>query len=199
MKTDPQSLKSFLLARKAEIAAAHRSGADGFATCGALTSVMDEAIRSACDCLPAGTMDTIAILALGGYGRGELCPHSDIDVMVLCETGNLLEQARAAASTVLHYLWDAGVDVGHSVRTVEESIGLHGATFDSWASMIESRFICGNGPLARDLYARMREKIATAPPLWFIGCVFDDVGARHERYGTSVKLLEPNIKKSAGG
>jgi UTP:GlnB (protein PII) uridylyltransferase len=144
-------------------------------------------------------MDTIAILALGGYGRGELCPYSDIDVMVLCETGSLLEQARAAASAVLHFLWDAGVDVGHSVRTIEESIGLHGTTFDSWASMIESRFICGNESLARDLYARMREKIAGAPPGWFVECVFQDVNARHERFGTSVKLLEPNIKKSAGG
>ena len=199
MKTDPLSLKSFLLARKAEIAAVHRRGADGFATCSALTSMTDEAIRSACDCLPAGTMDTIAILALGGYGRGELCPYSDIDVMVLCETGSLLEQARAAASAVLHFLWDAGVDVGHSVRTIEESIGLHGTTFDSWASMIESRFICGNESLARDLYARMREKIAGAPPGWFVECVFQDVNARHERFGTSVKLLEPNIKKSAGG
>ena len=90
MQTDPQSLKSFLGTRKAEIAASHRSGAGGFLTCRDLTSVTDEAIRSACDCLPAGMMDTIAILALGGYGRGELCPHSDIDVMVLCDSGDLL-------------------------------------------------------------------------------------------------------------
>ena len=65
MQTDPRSLKSHLMARKAEIAGAHRSGAGGFLTCGALTSVTDEAIRSACECLPAGMMDTIAILALG--------------------------------------------------------------------------------------------------------------------------------------
>ena len=199
MQTDPQSLKSFLGTRKAEIAASHRSGAGGFLTCRDLTSVTDEAIRSACDCLPAGMMDTIAILALGGYGRGELCPHSDIDVMVLCDSGDLLEAAGEAAKAVLHFLWDAGVDIGHSVRTVDEAIALHGETFESWASMIESRYICGNASLAEELYRRIQAQIAQAPPAWLIGGVFEDVRARHERYGSSVKLLEPNIKKSAGG
>ena len=199
MQTDPQTLKSFLVTRKAEIAASHRSGAGGFLTCSALTSVTDEAIRSACDCLPAGMMDTIAILALGGYGRGELCPHSDIDVMVLCATGDLLEAAREAAKAVLHFLWDAGVDIGHSVRTVDEALGLHGKTFDSWTSMIESRFVCGNASLAGELYGRMKALIAQSPPAWFVGGVFEEVQARHERFGSSVKLLEPNVKKSAGG
>jgi [protein-PII] uridylyltransferase len=144
-------------------------------------------------------MDTIAILALGGYGRGELCPHSDIDVMVLCATGDLLEAAGDAAKAVLHFLWDAGVDIGHSVRTVDEALALHGEKFESWASMIESRFISGNASLAGELYRRIQAKIAQAPPDWFIGGVFQDVRVRHERYGSSVKLLEPNIKKSAGG
>jgi [protein-PII] uridylyltransferase len=199
MRTDPRSLRAFLDTRRVEIATAHGNGAEGFATCRALTSMMDEAIRSACDCLPAGMMDTIAILALGGYGRGELCPHSDIDVMALCETGDRLEAAGEAAKTVLHFLWDAGVDVGHSVRTVDEALALQGKTFDSWTSMVESRFICGNASLARDLYDRMRAQIAESPPAWFVGSVFQDVRARHERFGSSVKLLEPNIKKSAGG
>lgn len=199
MQTDPRSLKSLLAARKGEIASAHGSGADGFATCRALETMMDDAIRLACDSLPAGTMDTIAILALGGYGRGELCPHSDIDIMVLCDTGDRLEPAGGAAKAVLHYLWDAGVDIGHSVRTIDETIALHGATFDSWASVIESRLICGNAALAGDLYRRMKATIAQSPPGWFVEGVLEDVRARHERYGSSVKLLEPNIKKSAGG
>ncbi len=199
MQTDPHSLKSLLLARKAEIAASHRSGADGFLTCNALASMTDEAIRSACDCLPAGMMDTIAILALGGYGRGELCPYSDIDVMVLCDTGDALETAGDAAKAVLHFLWDAGLEIGHSVRTVGEALALYGKMVDSWASMIEGRFICGNASLARDLHDRMQAQIAQGAPGWFVEGVFQEVRSRHERYGSSVKLLEPNIKKSAGG
>jgi [protein-PII] uridylyltransferase len=199
MPTDPQSLKSFLLDRKSEIAASHRAGADGFTTCIALTLANDEAIRSACDRLPAGMMDTIAILALGGYGRGELSPHSDIDIMILCSSGDLLDRAREAAKALLHFLWDSGTDIGHSVRTIGETLSLHGSTFDSWASVIESRFICGNHSLAGELYRDMRARIAEAPPGWFVEGVLEDVRARHERYGSSVKLLEPNIKKSAGG
>jgi [protein-PII] uridylyltransferase len=199
MQTDPRSLRTFLDTRRGEIATAHRNGAEGFATCRALTAMTDEAIRSACDCLPAGTMDTIAVLALGGYGRGELCPNSDIDVMVLCDSGDLLQAAGDAAKAVLHFLWDAGVDIGHSVRTVDEALALHGKTFDSWASMIESRFICGKASLAGELYERMKVQIAQAPPGWFVGGVLQDIRARHERYGSSVKLLEPNVKKSAGG
>ncbi|HEX7573259.1 MAG TPA: [protein-PII] uridylyltransferase [Bacteroidota bacterium] len=199
MQTDPRSLRAFLDTRRSEIATAHGNGAEGFATCRALASMTDEAILSAFDSLPAGMKDTIAILALGGYGRRELCPSSDIDVMVLCDTGDLPEAAGEAAKAVLHFLWDAGVDIGHSVRTVDEALGLHGKTFDSWTSMIESRFICGNASLAGELYERMKALIAQCSPGWFIGGVFEDVRVRHERYGSSVKLLEPNIKKSAGG
>ncbi len=199
LQSDPRRLKSHLEAQKAEVAHRHHDGADGFATCSALSSVTDDVIRSACDALPAGTMDSIAILALGGYGRGELSPHSDIDVMVLCAAGTSLEPAGEAARRVLHYLWDAGVDIGHSVRTVDEVLALHGNTFDSWASVIESRFICGNASLAAELNDRMRTKIAGDPQAWFVEGVFADVRARHDRYGSSVKLLEPNIKKSAGG
>jgi len=199
MQRDSRSLRAFIEAQKLEIAAAHRKGAGAFATCGALTSLMDGAIRSACDVLPAGTMDHIAILALGGYGRAELCPHSDIDVMVLCASGQDRGAGSDAAKTFLHLLWDAGLDIGHSVRTIDEALALYGTTFDSWTSMLESRCVCGNEQLAARFYEALRTHISRQSSAWFINEVFADVGARHERYGSSVKLLEPNIKKSAGG
>ena len=199
MLTDPRQLRSHLQSRKGEIAASHRAGAGGFATCVALTRMMDEAIVSACRSLPPGTMEAIALIALGGYGRCELSPHSDVDIMVLCPKGGKRESAEDAAKAVLHYLWDAGIDVGHSVRTVDEAIALFGVTFDSWASMIESRFLYGDAALADELYDGMRTTIREGSPGWFVEAVFEDVAARHERFGSSVKLLEPNIKKSAGG
>ncbi|HUI11773.1 MAG TPA: [protein-PII] uridylyltransferase [Bacteroidota bacterium] len=199
MQTDPRALRSYLQSRKGEIAASHRAGAGGFATCAALTRMMDEAIVSACQSLPSGTMNSIALVALGGYGRCELSPHSDVDIMVLCPKGGRREEGTAAAKEVLHYLWDVGIDVGHSVRSVDEAVGLFGVTFDSWASMLESRFLYGDTALADEFYDEMRATIRRGPPDWFVGAVFDDVAARHERYGSSVKLLEPNIKKSAGG
>jgi [protein-PII] uridylyltransferase len=199
MSTDPRSLATFIEAQKREIAAAHRAGAGGFETCAALTSLMDGAIRSALQTLPPGTMDHIAVLALGGYGRAELCPYSDIDIMILCASGNDRAAASEAAKTILHFLWDAGLDIGHSVRTIDEALALYGTTFDSWTSMIESRRVEGNEELAVRFYDAMRELLSVTSSAWFIKGVFADVGDRHERYGSSVKLLEPNIKKSAGG
>lgn len=195
---DSRSLRAFIDAQRVEIAAAHRGGAGAFATCGALTSLMDGVIRTACEVLPQGSMEHIAIIALGGYGRAELCPHSDVDVMVLCATGSKKEPAKEAAKLFLHELWNVGLDVGHSTRTIDEALALYGTTFDSWTSMLESRHVCGNEELSRKFYDALRSHLSVQSAAWFIRGVFDDVESRHARFGSSVKLLEPNIKKSAG-
>ena len=96
-------------------------------------------------------------------------------------------------------LWDAGMDVGHSVRTVDEAMGLHGLSLDAWTSMLEGRFVCGDPRVFGQLTEGFRKHIAAGPDPWFLRGVFSDMRSRHERFGTSVKLLEPNIKKSAGG
>jgi [protein-PII] uridylyltransferase len=199
MSGEPQSIKHFLSNRYAEITLAHRNGAGGFATCQALTSTMDEAIRSTYEMVTGGVRDEIAILALGGYGRKELCPHSDVDVMVLCPAGADREEVNQAAKTFLHLLWDAGMTVGHSVRTIDEVLETRGSAIESWASVLEGRFICGKQKLADRLNAAMREAITTGRDRWFIESVLEDNKNRHIRFGNSVKLLEPNVKKSAGG
>jgi [protein-PII] uridylyltransferase len=159
---------------------------------------MDGVVRTACEALPPGSLEDIAVIALGGYGRAELCPHSDVDVMVLCATGSRKEAAKEAAKLFLHELWNVGLDVGHSTRTVDEALALYGTTFDSWTSMLESRRICGNEALAQKFYDALRSRLSVQSAGWFIRGVFDDVDSRHARFGSSVKLLEPNIKKSAG-
>jgi [protein-PII] uridylyltransferase len=160
---------------------------------------MDEAIRSTYEMITDGARNEIAILALGGYGRRELCPHSDVDVMVLCPAGANREAVSQTATSFLHLLWDAGITVGHSVRTIDEAMQTRGSAIDSWASMLESRFICGNHALASDLHAAMKVAITKGGDTWFSDGVFEDIRTRHVRFGNSVKLLEPNVKKSAGG
>ncbi|MBM2840414.1 MAG: UTP-GlnB uridylyltransferase, GlnD, partial [Bacteroidetes bacterium] len=199
MSGDPQSLKQLLSQRHEGIAAAHRNGAGGFATCTALTTAMDDLIRAAHRMVPGDLREEIALLALGGYGRVELCPHSDVDVMVLCPTGASRDAANETARSFLHLLWDAGVTVGHSVRTIDEAMQTRGSSIDSWASMLESRFICGNRVLADELHATIRRTTMGSTDTWFIDGVIKDIDNRHLRYGSSVKLLEPNVKKSAGG
>jgi [protein-PII] uridylyltransferase len=96
-------------------------------------------------------------------------------------------------------LWDAGLDVGHSVRTQKDALALHGHSHDAWTTVLESRFLAGTEDLARRLGEAVIATVQRASDKWYIHGVFDDMQARHERFGSSVKLLEPNIKKSAGG
>jgi len=198
MNSSALFIKDFIAARTAEIAAGHRAGAGSFATCSSLTAMMDEAILLAYEQI-SSEQNQIAVLAIGGYGRGELCPKSDVDVMVLADDAKNKECAAAIAKQFLHLLWDTGIDVGHSVRTVKEAMALNGKEIDSWASMLESRFLCGNEALAQSFFVEMRRQVEKRKDKWFIEGVFEEARARHERFGNSAKLLEPNIKKSAGG
>lgn len=190
-------LRNTIAARHSAIEAQFREGAGGFETCARLTAVMDEALRAACDAMTEAEQSHVAVLALGGYGRMELCPKSDVDIMILCDTGERKAQADDTARSILHRLWDAGIDVGHSVRTIDDALALQGVSPDAWTSMLESRYVCGNPALA-DRFREALQK-AVGPDPWLINGVLADMGKRHERYGNSVKLLEPNIKKSAGG
>lgn len=203
MSDHSPSLKSFLLERQQEIALAHTRGASGFATAVALTAMMDEAIAGAFQSVSSGMTrqgkDQVAILALGAYARVELCPKSDVDVMVLCGDGVEKHDAEELARQFLHVLWDGGMDVGHSVRTVADSLALHGDSLDAWASLLESRLVCGSVSIAAEFFEALRSRGTSEPDRWFIEGMLADLDARHERYGNSVKLLEPNIKKSAGG
>jgi [protein-PII] uridylyltransferase len=196
-------LRSFLASRREEIATAHRAGASGFSTCSSLTVMMDEGIRVAFESLTdehvRKSKGGIAVIALGGYGRAELSPRSDTDIMVLCESGDMRTKAEEIAKSFLHLLWDAGVDIGHSVRTTDDVLAMHSKNLDSWASVVEGRFVCGNEGLAGEFADALKARIAAGSDIWFIEGVFADVRNRHERYGNSVKLLEPNVKKSAGG
>lgn len=202
MSDQSRWVKTFTAGRQEEIASAHNRGSSGFETCIALTAMMDEAIRTTCESLPGEltrqAKSHIAILALGGYGRVELCPKSDTDIMILCDGGSK-NLAESVAKAFLHELWDAGLDIGHSVRTVEEALALHGTSLDVWASLLESRYVCGNKALALSLHSEIQKKVEAQKDHWFIEGVLADVTARHERFGDSIKLLEPNIKKSAGG
>lgn len=190
------SIKQFIASRMEAIAASHRAGADGFSTCASLTAAMDEAIQTLFKRFAAS--QHMAVLAIGGYGRAELCPKSDIDVMVLCDERDKLA-IEEQAKMFLQSLWDTGLDVGHSVRTIKEAVAQHESSVESWASMLEGRFLCGDKSLAENFFGEMRKPVERGKDKWFIEGVFDEVRARHERFGASVKLLEPNVKKSAGG
>jgi [protein-PII] uridylyltransferase len=198
MSVDAQSLRQRLVQRNDETATSHRNGATGFATCESLTRGMDDVVRSVHDVALDGTRDELALIALGGYGRRELCPHSDVDIMVLCPSGHRAPPDETARK-FLHALWDVGLTVGHSVRTVDDVLKTRGSSIDSWASVLESRFICGNRALADELFSGLKDAARGGVDEWFTEGVIKEIQSRHQRFGSSIKLLEPNVKKSAGG
>jgi [protein-PII] uridylyltransferase len=200
MNESAASIRQFLETGRQAVAAQHRAGDDGRAIAQALTRLTDSALTTAfAQGVPAPLQNHCAIIAVGGYGRNELCPHSDIDVMLLCDASVPRNDRQKAATGFLHILWDAGLTIGHSVRTTDEALALKGQTLDAWTSILESRLICGNTATADELEKALTSVCGPKPDAWLVHGVLDDVRGRHERFGNSVKLLEPNIKKSAGG
>ncbi|WP_417346094.1 [protein-PII] uridylyltransferase [Ferrimonas sp.] len=137
----------------------------------------------------------VALVAVGGYGRGELHPNSDIDLLVLtseCCTTTMEE----AIGTLLTTLWDAKLDVGHSVRTVEETFSQARGDITIATNLLESRLLCGDTRLFQQLHARLEDE-AFWPVDQFYLAKREEQRGRHNRF--SAFDLEPNIKSCPGG
>jgi [protein-PII] uridylyltransferase len=139
----------------------------------------------------------VALVALGGYGRGELAPASDIDLLILHD-GARRDDVAAFTERLLYPLWDAGLTVGHGVRTPDESLALAAERLDAATAMLDGRWLAGDEDgwpeLSGALLARLRED-----PRGFADRLRSDAEARRDRFGSVSWLLEPELKEGAGG
>ncbi|OHV96265.1 protein-PII uridylyltransferase [Janthinobacterium lividum] len=141
--------------------------------------------------LPPGT----ALVGVGGYGRGELFPYSDVDLLIL------LQQSPDAATQekleeLVQLLWDLGLEIGHSIRTVEECMVESKADITVQTSLLEARLVCGNA----DLFAQLQQRYETAmDPQAFFQAKTAEMRQRHAKYEDTAFSLEPNCKESPGG
>ncbi len=137
------------------------------------------------------------LLAVGGYGRSELHVHSDIDLMVLLDK-KFNDQDKEKLSSFLTFLWDSGLDVGHSVRSVKEAVIEAKKDITVISSLLEARALCGNISLFNEL-----KKATAANKIWdskkFYYAKKEEMQARHKKYGDTLYQLEPNIKEGPGG
>lgn len=177
----------------------HRKGAGGVRVGLALTARLDRLIRKLYRELDHSSKHLLSVVALGGYGRKELCFSSDTDIMFLIECEDAKSGASGAVQQLLHRLLDYGLDVGHSFRTIDESLEFSTTDFESWNSILESRIICGNGSTYRLLRSGIAQTVAAYDRSIHVRHLLRAMEVRHEKYGSSTKLLEPNIKNSAGG
>ena len=136
-----------------------------------------------------------ALIGVGGYGRGELFPYSDIDLLILlARTPDAATQARL--EELVQLLWDLGLEIGHSIRTVDECMSESKADITVQTSLLEARLVFGDAAL----FAQLQERYQAAmdPPAFFQAKVLE-MRQRHVKYEDTAFSLEPNCKESPGG
>lgn len=143
------------------------------------------------------TTDNLALVAVGGYGRGELHPCSDIDLMIL-KKPRLRSSSLIPVEKYLTFLWDMGLEVGHSVRSVRECIREAKLDITVATNLIESRLIAGNQDLYNDM-CNLTGPGKIWPTKKFFQVKLEEQQARHKKYDGSEHKLEPNIKECPGG
>lgn len=139
----------------------------------------------------------IALVAVGGYGRGELYPHSDVDLLLLLKREEH-QRARPFAEAFLQFLWDLGLEVGHSLRSLKDCVSEAKKDITIATNLMEARLLRGDP----ELFAAMQAKTGPAklwPPTKFFAAKFAEQQARHARYDDTAYNLEPNIKEGPGG
>ena len=158
---------------------------------------IDELLIRAWDRFMAAQAGELALVAVGGYGRGELHPHSDIDLLILLGPG-LKPACGGAIERFLAFLWDIGLKVGHSVRTVEECVQEATQDVGVATNLMEARRVAGS----QRLFDEMRAHTGPAR-LWPVAAFFEakrnEQVARHRKYHDTAYNLEPNVKEGPGG
>jgi [protein-PII] uridylyltransferase len=139
-----------------------------------------------------------AVIALGGYGRAEQCVFSDVDLLLLFEK-SVPKQAEELVREYVYPLWDLGLEVGYAIRSVKECVKMARDDLEVLTAVLDARFLCGISSVYADMTAQVRDKILGRSPNKIIRSLVDRNRKRHEHYGDSTFLLEPNLKDGAGG
>jgi len=142
--------------------------------------------------------DAFAVAAIGGYGRAEMAPFSDVDLLFLTPS-RPEDGVRQAIEAILYILWDMRLKVGSAVRDVETCLQLGRADMTVRTTLLETRRVCGDDALVRELESRARERLFRKDARGFVEGKLAERDARHEAAGGSRYLLSPNIKDGKGG
>lgn len=199
------ALKKFLKIETQRLHLRHRFGIGGAQIVAARSLIVDMMIeciaRTAYEEKVKNTAELgdIAIIALGGYGREELSPQSDIDVMFIHQGRKTAEVTARLSEAVLYLLWDAGFNVGHSVRSLSECVSIAKEDIISRNSMIDARLLWGDAGVFEALKERLDEEVFDKQKRAFLDELMVEREARYNKFGATPCLQEPNIKESAGG
>ena len=181
------------------------NGAGGIETARLLSGVTDEVVCALYDFTTVHVFrarnptegERLALMAVGGYGRGTLAPFSDLDLLFL-RPYKQTAHAESVIEFMLYALWDLGFKVGHASRTIEECLKLSREDFTIRTSILESRRLTGDERLAQELKRRFREDVIKGTGSEFVAAKLKERDERHARAGASRYLVEPNVKEGKG-
>jgi [protein-PII] uridylyltransferase len=142
--------------------------------------------------------ERVAVLAVGGYGRAEMAPHSDVDLLFLTPW-KITPWAESVIESMLYMLWDLRLKVGHASRTVKDCLRLAREDITIRTALLEYRFVAGHAPLAEDLGERLWNDLFRNTGPEFIEAKLAERAERHRRQGGQRYVLEPNVKEGKGG
>jgi [protein-PII] uridylyltransferase len=191
------------------VAERHKSGVGGMQVVDEMTGLMDQVVMKVWQyALREGSKNSridlstnparVSLVAIGGYGRAQLHPRSDIDILFLHKK-KLNELEENLVKTTLRVLWDLGLDIGHSVRTISDCIRMAGNDLDTQTSLLENRYLAGNRPIYEEFHQKYRGFIAGRGIRRFIRLKEAERQERYHRHGGTIAIQEPNIKEGAGG
>ncbi len=142
--------------------------------------------------------ERLSLLAVGGYGRGVLAPHSDLDVLFL-RPWKITPRAEQVTEFVLYVLWDLGLKVGASARSVDDCLKLAKSDMTIRTALLEARHLAGDADLSAEIIDKFKAAARKADPRPFIAAKLAERDARHEKAGAVRNRVEPNVKDGKGG
>jgi len=140
----------------------------------------------------------MALLAVGGYGRAEMAPQSDVDLLFLTPY-KVTGWAESVIESTLYILWDLKLKIGHSSRTIEDCIRLGREDITIRTALLEQRYLTGNAVLARELKERLSKELFKGTHAEFLEAKLAERAERHQKQGGQRYMLEPNVKEGKGG
>ena len=186
--------------------AVEQEGLSGLAAARALSGLQDSIIQVIYDfavkhvyyAQNPSTAERITVVATGGYGRGELAPGSDIDLLFL-RPFKQTAWGESVIEFILYMLWDLGLKVGHATRSLAECVRLSKLDITIRTAILEARYLWGDRGLYEDLRKKFWTEVATGNGRDFVEAKLNERNRRHERQGESRYLVEPNVKEGKGG
>jgi [protein-PII] uridylyltransferase len=199
-----ETVRSFLVAVRADLASRHRAGAGGAEINSRHSDLMDRLLRRLFQLAEAEyfaegheASERVAVLAVGGYARREMSIHSDLDLLLL-HTGKLTPYTTRIAERLQYWLWDGGLSVGCATRTIDDTVRLAQADNTVFTGILDTRFLAGDPVFFHEFGDALRRRLLPDVSK-FVAAQAAALDERHARYGDSLYLLQPNLKEGAGG